>query len=122
MLKQRLLILAIVYTITLTVVSLIKLNDLPDLGVDYGDKIFHFLAYGLLMLLWFLASEHAKKSIHIFYIAFLAIFYGIIIEVLQSELTNFRHYNVYDIVSNTLGVITMTLIIMIKNKTQVKKM
>ena len=122
MLKQRLLILAIVYTVILAVLSLIRLNDLPDLGFTSKDKVFHFLAYGLLMLLWHIAFITDKKLKYLIRIAISAIIYGIVLEILQSELTSYRTSSVFDAIANALGVISMCLlIILVKRKTRVKK-
>ena len=42
-----------------------KLNKIPDVGVSYGDKIFHLLAYALFSFLWintFLQAFKTKKD------------------------------------------------------------
>ncbi len=98
--------------------SLIKLKNVPDMGVDYGDKIFHFLAYSVLTLFWFSAFVYyfkLKKSKAIVYAAILSVVFGILIEVLQGTFTVYRSLDVYDIVANTSGVILVVLVFVLKS-------
>lgn len=124
MLKKSALIVAVIYSATLAFMSLIKLKNVPDMGVDYGDKIFHFLAYSILTFLWFSAFMYHfrfKKNKAIIYAAILSIIFGIIIEVLQGTLTAYRSLDVYDILANTSGVILVVLVLVLKNNIDVKK-
>jgi len=119
-LKKVALFIAISYTILLSVLSLIKLN-VTDLGPTYKDKIFHFLAYGLLTLLWYKVMPRSKSKYTLIIITITVIIYGIIIEVLQGKLTEFREASIMDVLANTTGVIVMTLILIFKYKRSVKK-
>ena len=114
--------LAISYTIALTILSLINLNDFPKLGVDYEDKIFHVLAYGLLNLLWFYTLRNLKIVRPVFKAMVLSLIYGIILEVLQGQLTITRNLDIIDILANSIGVTIVSLFIVIRNKTIVKKL
>lgn len=65
MLKKQALIIAIFYTLGLAVVSLITISNLPDAGISFADKIFHFIVYGVLTYLWvntFFLSLNGVKS------------------------------------------------------------
>lgn len=124
MLNKGLFVLSLSYTIALLTVSLMRLNNLPDLGVDFGDKIFHFCAYAVLSMLWFYTCVHffkldLKNALRTAVIG--AIFFGIIIEVLQKELTDYRAFEFYDALANTLGALLTALLIKVKAKNQVKK-
>lgn len=124
MLKKFALILVIVYTIILTFVSLIKPENIPDIEVSYSDKIFHFLAYGLLTFLWFCAFFYHfnfKISKSITYAALVSIVFGIIIEVLQDKLTTYRTLDILDVLANTSGVILAVLVLVVKKNIDVKK-
>ncbi|GGZ74136.1 VanZ family protein [Algibacter mikhailovii] len=123
MLKKLILISAIGYTIVLATLSLVRLNNLPDGGISFADKIFHCLAYALLTLFWFAVCAWTlnvrKKSAFVSVIIF-AILFGIIIEVLQHTMTDYRELDVYDILANTLGVMLASLILFFKNSFSVK--
>ncbi|MBU2950511.1 VanZ family protein [Tamlana agarivorans] len=126
MIIKRLLVLKIIvpvatvgYTVLLATVCLITLNDLPDVGVSFGDKIFHFLAYGLLTMLWFATfffNFNFKEKQAIWYALILAVSFGILIEVLQDTMTVSRALDVYDMVANTIGALLASLLLMVKNK------
>ncbi|MEW4923562.1 VanZ family protein [Algibacter sp. 2305UL17-15] len=123
MLKRYALLLAIPYSIALATVSLMHLKNVPDVGVDYGDKIFHFLAYAVMCFLWYLVFRFKynytfNKAIG--YAAILAIVFGIIIEVLQGTLTTKRSLDVYDALANSLGALLTSVVLAIKHKIQVK--
>ncbi|WP_158651271.1 VanZ family protein [Pseudotamlana carrageenivorans] len=119
MLKKIVPIATVSYTVLLATVCLITIKQVPDIGVSYGDKIFHFLAYGLLTILWFatflLTFKITKKSA-VGYALIFAVVFGIIIEVLQGTLTVSRSLDVYDMVVNTLGALLASFILIVKNK------
>lgn len=121
MLKKRAFFIACLYTITLSILSLIKLNELEGIGPSYKDKIFHFLAYGLFTLLWYNALRQLKIKYALIIAATAAIICGIILEILQGRLTTFRDSNLMDALANTMGVLIMTFIILFKSKRSVKK-
>ncbi|QDO95635.1 VanZ family protein [Formosa sediminum] len=89
-----------------------------------SDKVFHFLAYCLLTLVWFSVFNYgykwsqAKANV---YTAVFSISFGVLIEYLQGHFTETRQFDVLDIIANSTGVIIMLLIIEIKNKTEHKK-
>ena len=122
--KALLLSISLVYTIALTYVCLMKLNKMPDVGVSYGDKIFHLLAYALFSFLWintFLQAFKTKKEIVIPYVAMFCIVFGIIIEVLQGTITDYRSSDVFDVVANTAGVLLTVLILSLQKLVHIKK-
>lgn len=124
MLKKLALTAAIIYSAVLAFMSFIKLNNVPDIGVDFGDKIFHFLAYFILTFLWFSAFFYnfkLKKTKAISYAATVSVIFGIIIEVLQDKLTAYRSLDVYDVVANTSGVVLAVFILVLKKNIDVKK-
>jgi VanZ family protein len=120
-LKTILLIISILYTIALAIVSLISFENLPNLEVENSDKMAHFFTYGILCLVWYLALKNYKISKPLLVASSIAIFYGIILEVLQGTLTEERISEGYDILANCFGVVIISIIIIISNKTHVKK-
>ena len=123
MLKKLVLIANLGYIIALATVSLIRLNNLPDVGVSFGDKIFHFLAYALLTLLCFATLSltfSMEKTRAILIAGVFAIIFGILIEVLQDTMTEFRALDVYDVLANSLGALLASVILFLINSLQVK--
>jgi VanZ family protein len=110
----------IVYVIVLTIGSLGNVNGVPKLGSSFDDKIYHFLAYAILtvLLLNYFLTTTVKQKILIS--AGIAVVYGIIIEVLQSTLTNFRTPDYYDVLANTAGVVFVMLLLRFKNNLKLK--
>jgi len=99
------------------------LKDLPNVEISFADKIFHFLAYSLFTVLWYLAFIHYfsfKKRKSIIYAVVLAILFGTVIEVLQDTMTQSRALDVYDALANTFGALFAAMIIGIKNSLYVK--
>ena len=73
----------------------------PEIDLPQGDKLGHFVAYGLLMF-WF-SQLYLQPRTRISYAAgFVAM--GVGLEVLQGAL-GFRTYEVFDMYANTLGVL-----------------
>jgi VanZ family protein len=70
----------------------------PDVGIDQGDKLGHFVAYGWLMF-WF-AQLYARRLP--WAAGFVAL--GIALEFLQGAL-GYRTFDALDMVANTLGVL-----------------
>tara|TARA_R110000868_G_scaffold3980_7_gene24258 strand:+ start:630 stop:1004 length:375 start_codon:yes stop_codon:yes gene_type:complete len=121
-LKKVTFLVALGYSVALGAVSLITL-DIPNVQISFADKIFHFLAYSLFTVLWYLAFFYTfsfKKRKSIIYAAVLAILFGIVIEVLQDTITTSRALDVYDALANTFGALVTTMIIGIKNSLYVK--
>ena len=122
MLNKILLVLALLYTVALAVISLLNSSNLPDINIDNSDKYGHAIAYSLLCLFWYLAMKSYKFSKALLTAASIAIIYGIILEVLQGVLTDVRISDGYDILANCIGVVFISIIILIRNKTHVKNL
>ncbi len=112
----------IIYTISIGVLSLIRLTNVPKLNTGFDDKIAHFLMYALLGFLWFISLEALKKKSSLGIAVILAIGFGTVIEILQSLVSSYRTTEILDIVANCLGVITMAFIVHIKKEDIVKKL
>lgn len=114
------LILAIGYTLFLTLLSLISLNGLPELGSSFDDKIYHFGAYMLMTLLWYNVLQRTSTKFQIAYSAAIAISYGIIIEVFQQVFTTNRQEDIEDVLANSIGVLLAVALILIYRKIKLK--
>ncbi len=125
MLKKTILLITIAYTVSLTIVSLMRLNNLPDIKISFGDKIFHFIAYAVLTILWsysFLFSFKFKMKKALLSSAILSVVFGIVIELLQGSMTDYRALDVYDALANTLGVLLASLLLWATKSLHIKKL
>jgi len=107
------LVVAIVITITIICLSLLKI---PNTGIKVNniDKAYHSIAYFVLALTWLLSFYKKPKKKYIIVIS--CIIFGIIIEVLQSTLTVYRTGDYKDVIANSLGVLLALLIFNIFSK------
>jgi len=120
-LKRWSLPIVIVYLIALTIGSLGHVSSVPTLGFSFDDKIYHFLAYAVLTVLLFNYIRFTAVKHKILVSAGIAFVYGIIIEVLQSTVTDFRTPDYYDVLANTAGIVcVMLLLIKFKDKLKLK--
>lgn len=116
---------SVLYTILLLFICLINLEGLPEKAVQEGDKILHFLAYFILTLLWYnVVSKYFNWSFFavILTVVTCSILFGIIIELLQSEITSSRTADFNDIIANSFGVLIAALLLKFIGTTEVKKM
>lgn len=115
-LKQYLLAISVVYTLTLIVLSLININKISDIGIAYHDKLYHVIAYFLLVVLWDATLNTNGLLSKLLYIAGASIIFGIIIEALQGTLTSYRANDVLDIGANVLGSVIATLFMAFRHR------
>ena len=119
-LKVRLtFIVALIYTLSILILSLINLQDIKIIELKSSDKVYHTLSYTLMILLWMVHYKLKFKTItfkHFFVLMLSVIFFGIIIEYLQLFLTSYRSFDWWDVLANTIGVIMGFLLFMIAKK------
>ncbi len=104
------LFLAIVYTIVLTLASLIPLGDLSVGAFSPTDKMLHLGANFFLAMVWMLfyllKMEQKQNYISAFIvISVFVIIFGMLIEVLQGALTTYRQPDWADVLANSIGVL-----------------
>ncbi len=110
--ERNLFVLALLWTIAITVASLISVGEMPKVDLPGNDKTIHFLFYFVLTLLWYVALERKYKNRLLkFLIVGASIIYGIIIEILQGVLTQNRQADVYDALANSAGAFLALLVI-----------
>ena len=88
------------------------ISDAPE----DSDKIVHLLAYAVFVSLWFLFFYVLKQKKDNFSRALikscsLALIYGIIIEILQGELTTSRSADFKDVLANSVGILIGMLLV-----------
>ncbi|MEB8328765.1 VanZ family protein [Flavobacteriaceae bacterium KMM 6897] len=91
------------------------------------DKLVHFAFYFMAALLGALSIRErtqGKSGLNksILLILGAVVFYGIVIEVVQSEFTVAREGDVFDVMANTLGALlgTLTIKLLFSGKRQLK--
>lgn len=116
--EHNFLLLAIAWTVFITVASLVSFNSVPKVKVIGSDKVVHFLFYLVFVLLWSLTKKQSEfKATQGLKIVFIAIVYGIVIEILQGVLTQTRQADFYDALANSLGAIVgFVSLYCVKNK------
>ncbi|CAM1364410.1 VanZ like family protein [Tenacibaculum sediminilitoris] len=107
LLKDKLTIIAILITLSIAIISLIKLGKVP-IQITHIDKLEHVFAYFVLSLVWLLALKATKINKYI--IIFCCFLYGIIIEALQITVTSYRSGEILDIIANSTGILIAFII------------
>ena len=101
LLRDKLLvIIAIVISLSVLTLSLIKM---PNTGITLVniDKAYHSFAYFTLTIFWLLSFYKIPKKKYL--ITLCCIIYGIIIEVLQNVITDYRTGEYLDVLANSIG-------------------
>ena len=113
LLEHNLITLAVVATIIIAILSLTAIPKINfGLEIKSSDKILHILAYFTLSTVWFLALQKKMSNLYSrLFLVFTLIIYGIILEVLQGGITNYRTGDFYDVIANTIGVLLAVLLI-----------
>ena len=106
LLEDNPILIAIFFTISITIGSLVKSDVIAVEIVSISDKTIHFIAYFFLMLSWlyvFFKKKSFSKNVKFIFIG--CIVFGIIIEILQGVTTTYRTLSFLDVAANTLGVL-----------------
>lgn len=86
-------------------------DKVPIVKIPHIDKIVHFLMYfGLMSVIIFENRKLIKNARQLFLISLIPLFYGILMEVLQSVFTTMRTGDIFDVVFNTIGIFTSLLL------------
>ena len=105
--------LAVFWTITITVLSLITIGDIgKSISIQNKDKYVHFTFYFFFVWFWnsFFTESNPLKN-QLLKVLSVAIFFGIIMEVCQELFTINRTADVYDALANTFGATMATIIL-----------
>ncbi|WP_299526942.1 VanZ family protein [Winogradskyella sp.] len=89
---------------------MINLKGVPSLGSSFDDKIYHFLAYFILAVLWITFFKIHKNTFKLFFVFITIILFGVVLELTQHQLNPNRTYDTWDLIANCLGVLVGTLI------------
>ena len=109
--KDNIIYIAIGITLFIGYFSLVKFEGQSIIKISNFDKFQHAFSYFILTLSWLLAFKDLTNNNKLKYtIALGCVFYGIVIEVLQATLTNYRTASFLDILANLVGIIIALLI------------
>ena len=106
LLEDNAILIAVFFTISITIGSLVKSDVIAVEIVSISDKTIHFIAYFFLMLSWlyvFFKKKSFSKNVKYIFIG--CIVFGIIIEILQGVTPTYRTLSFLDVAANTLGVL-----------------
>ncbi|MDX6745654.1 VanZ family protein [Polaribacter sp. PL03] len=73
-----------------------------NVSISHLDKLQHCFAYFTLSVSWLLTFYRKNKK-HL--VVLFCILFGIIIEILQHTITNYRTGDYLDVIANSLGVL-----------------
>ncbi|MBT8266561.1 MAG: VanZ family protein [Bacteroidia bacterium] len=107
---------AVIYTLVLITLSLVRVNNMPSFGTDYDDKFYHLAAYFILMVLWYFAVGSGSGKKRILNIALACIVFGIVIEAIQGKLIVNRVGDLLDALANIVGTIIATFVVLNREK------
>ena len=113
--KSKAINVSLVYTVLLTFYCL-KQSPIPIELPSQSDKILHALAYFVFTIVWFLAFYFTLKlsrTKSFIYTFLFSVAFGVLIEILQQQLTTYREGDVLDVVANTFGTILALLLLKI---------
>lgn len=99
--------LAISTTIFVLYLSLMPTDNLPKVDIEQADKFYHLTAYVFLSITWFghfFVFKNKQQNLTFNIIAGALILFGIVVEVLQTTLTDYRTFDWWDILSNSAGI------------------
>ena len=123
MLKKFSLLISVIYTLTLSVLSLISVNDVvKDLPL-FNDKAVHAIAHFIFVVLWFVVFHYQlsiKYNKALGYAALFSLGYGILIEGLQGWITTSRQSEFNDVFANALGMVFAVLLMCVIKKRMLK--
>ena len=119
-LKKTFFVLAISWTLLIALLCLITFSKLPSFGVSGVDKYVHATLHFVFTIFWgsYISIKHNEiKTSQIVRIVLVSILYGIIIEILQEEITTTRQADIKYVFANLTGTLfAFTLFFLLKTK------
>jgi len=111
-LKRLSFVVSNLYTLILTALSLIKLNNVVKHLPSFNDNFAHLLAHFIFVILWFIVFYYKfnikyYKALAI--AALLSLGYGILMELLQGWITATRQSEYNDVCANVIGMMFAVL-------------
>ena len=103
----------ILWAVFILAICLMPSREIPSFSLFEADKPVHIAVYFILSFLSFRAFS--KSAVHISMPNSLALLtvivgYGFFVELAQEALTADRHFDIWDAVANTLGVVLFIIL------------
>jgi VanZ family protein len=112
--KNKFSILVAFIILYLSLTSAHTFDKVPEFNIPYFDKVVHFGMYFGLMLMITLENRKSIKSVkQLFLLGLIPLFYGILIEFLQSSFTVTRNGNFYDALADCTGILVSILLFLL---------
>ncbi len=103
---------SIIWACLICFLSLSQTEKMPDtnwLNIPHKDKIVHFAMYFIFSFLLNYDHRNNEKTVkNSIYFIFIAIFYGLLMEFLQAQLS-YRSADFFDFLANSFGAIAAML-------------
>ncbi|KAB1156206.1 VanZ family protein [Flavobacterium luteum] len=115
------------WTVLIAFLCLTSFKKLPSIGVKSADKYVHFTFYFVFTILWFLYFNNKKLNSNdsskalVTKVFFVAVLYGIGIEIAQSLFTTTRKGDVLDVIANTSGGLIAVFLVVVWSRFYKKK-
>lgn len=120
MLKQLLLIAALIWTAVILFFCLENANKIPEIKIPYIDKLTHAFFHFVFTMLWFLFFKKISRSLNfskpLAYAFLFSFVLGVSIEFMQQYWTDTRKADVYDVLANSTGAFFAIVSVLIINK------
>ena len=106
MVNKNFLWLSLIYTLLIFFIFLIPLPNIiiPDFNLFQPDKLAHFIIYFIMLYLW-LKSNSLKENKFRLKSLILVLFISSFIETLQGTSFIKRHYELADLIANSVGIL-----------------
>ncbi|MDO4728033.1 MAG: VanZ family protein [Bacteroidota bacterium] len=105
--KKVFFLLAVLWTVGVIVLSLVSFSSMSGTAVKvpFLDKLVHFTFYAVFVYLWgnSISSDGQTRFVIIRNLVIIAVFLGLILEVLQELCTEYRSMDFYDALANSVG-------------------
>ena len=100
-------LIVLIYAGCIAALSLLPPRDLPQVPLFNGaDKVIHFMMYFLFSILFCWALKTELNYPGLFFIISVTVGWGILMEYLQLDMHIGRSFSWYDILANSLGVLS----------------
>jgi VanZ family protein len=104
--KNKFSILVALIILYLSLANADTFNKVPLFNIPNLDKIVHLgMYFGFMSVIIFENRTSIKKGVHLFLLALIPLFYGILMEVFQETLTTTRNGSIYDVIFNSAGIL-----------------
>ena len=104
--KNKFSILVALIILYLSLANSDTFNEIPLFNIPNLDKFVHLgMYFSFMSVIIFENRTTIKKGVHLFLIALIPLFYGILMEVFQATLTTTRNGSIYDVIFNSAGIL-----------------